>query len=333
MLNGLDFFSGIGGISLALSPWVRTVCYVETAPYCQAVLQARQGAGDLETAPIWDDVTIFDPEPWAGAVDIITGGFPCQDISLAGSGAGLAGECTGLFFEIIRCAGVIRPAFIFMENVPAIVGRGGRDVVGALAEIGYDARWAMLSAFDVGAPQIRERWWCLAHRAGGGAGPVPARSRGKGEGAPDPDRDGEAVAHAELHGRDGFIGDAKPRTLARTANRTGREGAGSPAQAVGGCSTVAHAEGSAERAGLRPREQAGERGRRPGDCCGEGHVSDAPVNEWSGNRSAHPGAPYRPALAQFVLRFPSPSARDHKSGKGRQPDNGHTPQLPEVIGG
>ena len=164
-INGLDLFSGIGGLSLALHPWVRTACYVEIDKYCQAVLQTRMRTSDIDQAPIWDDITTFDPEPWAGHIDIITGGFPCQDISIAGSGAGLAGERSGLFFEIIRCAGVIRPAFIFLENVPAITGRGGREVVGELAALGYDARWAVLSAYDVGADHERERWWCLAANA------------------------------------------------------------------------------------------------------------------------------------------------------------------------
>lgn len=167
MLNGLDLFSGIGGISLALKPWVRTVCYVEIEPYCQAVLQARIRDGNLCDAPIWDDVTTFDPAPWAGRVDIIFGGFPCVDISLAGKGAGLEGERSGLFWEIIRCAGEIRPAFIFLENVPAITERGGNEVVGALAALGYDCRWGVLSAYDVGAPHQRERWWCLAADTGG----------------------------------------------------------------------------------------------------------------------------------------------------------------------
>ncbi len=163
MLNGLDLFSGIGGISLALNPWVRTVCYVENDRYCQGVLQSRIRDGDLEAAPIWDDVTTFEPRPWVGAVDIVTAGFPCQDISLAGNGAGLEGERSGLFWEIARIAGEIRPAYIFLENVPAITGRGGREVVGALASLGYDCRWGVLSAFDVGADHERDRWWCLAH--------------------------------------------------------------------------------------------------------------------------------------------------------------------------
>ena len=165
MLNGLDLFSGIGGISLALRPWARTVCYVESEPYCQQVLRERIAEGQLDDAPIWDDVRTFDPRPWRGLVDIVAGGFPCQDISTAGRGAGLAGERSGLFTEIIRIAGDLRPRFIFLENVAAICadGRGGWDVVGALAALGYDARWGVLSAFDVGAPHLRERWWCLAH--------------------------------------------------------------------------------------------------------------------------------------------------------------------------
>ncbi len=163
MLNGLDLFSGIGGISLALNPWVRTVCYVENDRYCQGVLQSRIRDGDLEAAPIWDDVTTFEPGPWVGVVDIITGGFPCQDISLAGTGPGLEGKRSGLFWEIMRLAEEIKPTFIFIENVPAICTRGGPEVIEALASLGYDSRWGVLSAYDVGADHERKRWWLLAH--------------------------------------------------------------------------------------------------------------------------------------------------------------------------
>lgn len=163
-LNGLDLFSGIGGISLALRPWVRTICYVEIERYCQAVLASRMGEGCLDVAPIWDDVRSLDGKSWRGVVDIIAGGFPCQDISTAGRGAGLEGERSGLFFEIIRLASEIRPRFIFLENVPAIIvdGRGGWDAVGELAALRYDCRWGLLSAADVGAAHERDRWWCLA---------------------------------------------------------------------------------------------------------------------------------------------------------------------------
>ena len=163
MLNGLDIFSGIGGVSLAIKPWVRTVAYCESSRFRRGVLLSRMRAGVLDEAPIWDDVRTLRPEVFAVPVDIISGGFPCQDISLAGSGAGLAGKRSGLFWEIIRLAGDLQPAFVFLENVPAITGRGGLAVAGAFASLGYDARWGLLSAADVGAPHIRERWWFLAH--------------------------------------------------------------------------------------------------------------------------------------------------------------------------
>lgn len=198
-LNGLDLFSGIGGISLALQPWVRTVCYVEIESFPLRVLQKQIKLGNLDDAPIWDDVKTFDPGPWIGAVDIISGGFPCQDISAAGKGAGLEGERSGLFFEIIRLAGEIRPRFIFLENVPAVTAfdRGGGDVVGALTALQYDCRWGIVSAFDVGAPHQRDRWWLLAHtnsdrepQQEGGFRNFGGRIGNGGEDLADPDGDG-----------------------------------------------------------------------------------------------------------------------------------------------
>lgn len=95
--------------------------------------------------------------------EIIYGGFPCQDISVAGRGEGLGGERSGLFSEIVRLASELRPQFIFLENVPAIRTRGADVVVGELAHIGYDSRWLTLSAAEIGANHIRERWWLLAN--------------------------------------------------------------------------------------------------------------------------------------------------------------------------
>jgi DNA (cytosine-5)-methyltransferase 1 len=98
-----------------------------------------------------------------GYVDVIFGGFPCQDISVAGHGKGLEGERSGLFFEILRLAKEIKPSFIFLENVPAITSRGGLQVVREIAEMGYDCRWCIISAESIGAPHKRERWFLLAH--------------------------------------------------------------------------------------------------------------------------------------------------------------------------
>ena len=161
-IRGLDLFSGIGGISMALSPWVQTIAYCECEPYAQAVLMERMQSGDLDIAPIWDDIRTLNREILDNEIDIIFGGFPCQDISVAGNGKGLAGERSGLFFEIMRLAKEYKPSFIFLENVPAITGRGLDTVATEITSLGYDCRWGVLSAYDVGAPHQRERWFCLA---------------------------------------------------------------------------------------------------------------------------------------------------------------------------
>jgi DNA (cytosine-5)-methyltransferase 1 len=159
-LRGLDLFSGIGGLSLALEPWVETVSYCERDRHAQGVLLSRMLDGRLDAAPIWDDITTLRgrdlPE-----IDIIFGGFPCQDLSAAGRGAGLAGERSGLFFEICRLIDETRPALIFLENVPAIRTRGLHTVVEELSSRGFQCRWTCLSAEEVGAPHKRERWFLL----------------------------------------------------------------------------------------------------------------------------------------------------------------------------
>jgi DNA (cytosine-5)-methyltransferase 1 len=164
-LSGLDLFSGIGGIGLALDEWVRVVAYCERDKYAQSVLLSRMAERQIASAPIWDDVTTLRGE-MLPRIDIIFGGFPCQDISSAGLRAGLAGERSGLFFEIVRLAKETRAPFVFLENVPAIRTRGLREVVGAFAKMGYDSRWTCLSASSLGAPHKRERWFLLAHANG-----------------------------------------------------------------------------------------------------------------------------------------------------------------------
>lgn len=168
-MNGLDLFSGIGGISLALHEWVKPVAYCEIDKYCQAVLLSRMSNGQLPRAPIWDDIVSLDGHKFYGHIDIIYGGFPCQDISCAGLGKGLEGKRSGLFFEILRLAKEIKPSYIFLENVPAITSRGGLQVVREIAEMGYDCRWCVISAASVGALHRRERWFLLAHSKHDGA--------------------------------------------------------------------------------------------------------------------------------------------------------------------
>jgi DNA (cytosine-5)-methyltransferase 1 len=161
-MNGLDLFSGIGGISYGLRKYIRPIAYCEIEPYCQAVLLSRMADESICDAPIWDDITTLSGLPFDGSVDIIYGGFPCQDISVAGHGKGLEGERSGLFFEIVRLAKEIKPRFIFLENVPAITSRGGLRVVREIAEMGYDCRWCVISAASVGAMHKRDRWFLLA---------------------------------------------------------------------------------------------------------------------------------------------------------------------------
>lgn len=163
MLNGLDLFSGIGGISIALSPWVKPIAYCENESYAQGVLLSRMAEGYLPVAPIWDDIRTLKADMLPCRPDIIYGGFPCQDISTAGHGVGLEGERSGLFYEIVRLAEEIKPTFIFLENVPAIRTRGLREVGKQLATLRYDCRWGMLSAYDMGAPHYRERWFLLGY--------------------------------------------------------------------------------------------------------------------------------------------------------------------------
>ena len=165
-MNELALFAGAGGGILGGKRlgW-RTVCAVEIDPYCRSVLLARQRDGMLPHFPIWDDVRTFDGQPWRGHIDVISGGFPCQDISAAGKGAGLAGARSGLWAEFARIIGEIRPRFAFIENSPLLRCRGLVTVLQDLARLGYDARWGVLGADDVGAPHRRKRMWIVATNA------------------------------------------------------------------------------------------------------------------------------------------------------------------------
>jgi len=162
-MNELALFAGAGGGILGgyLLGW-RTVCAVEINPYCASVLCARQNDGILPPFPIWDDVRTFDGRPWRGIVDVVSGGFPCQDISCAGRGAGIDGERSGLWSEMARIIGEVRPRCAWVENSPMLTVRGIDRVLGDLAEMGYDARWGIVSAADAGAPHLRKRIWIMA---------------------------------------------------------------------------------------------------------------------------------------------------------------------------
>lgn len=162
-LNELALFAGAGGGILGghLLGW-RTVCAVEWEQYPASVLCARQNDGLLPPFPIWDDVQTFDGKPWRGIVDVVSGGFPCTDISAAGKGAGIDGEASGMWREMARIIHEVRPRYVFVENSPMLTSRGLGRVLGDLAAMGFDARWGVLGAADVGAPHQRDRIWIVA---------------------------------------------------------------------------------------------------------------------------------------------------------------------------
>jgi DNA (cytosine-5)-methyltransferase 1 len=170
-MNELALFAGAGGGILGgkLLGW-RTVCAVEWDAYARDVLVARQNDGCLDPFPIWDDVQTFDGLPWRGAVDVVSGGFPCQDISVAGKGVGIDGKRSGMWKHMARIVREVGPRFVFVENSPALTVRGLGVVLGDLAAMGYDADWGVLGAIHAGAPHKRERIWIVAQSIGAGTG-------------------------------------------------------------------------------------------------------------------------------------------------------------------
>lgn len=161
-LKLLDLFSGIGGFSLGLerSGGFETVAFCEIAPKCRHLLTHH-----WPSVPVFPDITTLTGDD-VGPVDAICGGFPCQDISFAGKGAGLAGERSGLWREYARLVRELRPAFVIVENVSALLGRGLGEVLGDLAALGYDAWWDCIPASAIGAPHRRDRLWIVAYAGG-----------------------------------------------------------------------------------------------------------------------------------------------------------------------
>jgi DNA (cytosine-5)-methyltransferase 1 len=159
----LDLFSGIGGFSLGLerTGGFETVAFCEIEPFPRRVL-----AKHWPEVPIYDDVRTLTVDRLAAdgiSVDVICGGFPCQDISLAGGGAGLDGERSGLWSEYARIIGELRPRYIIVENVAALLGRGLGRVLGDLAALWYDAEWHCIPASYAGLRHLRDRVWIVAY--------------------------------------------------------------------------------------------------------------------------------------------------------------------------
>jgi DNA (cytosine-5)-methyltransferase 1 len=298
-LRILDLFSGIGGFSLGLErAGMQTVAFCEIEPFCQAVLRKH-----WPNIPCYDDIRTLTAKRLAedgiGPVDVICGGFPCQDISVAGKGAGITGSRSGLWAEYARLIGEIRPRYVIVENVAALLVRGMERVLGDLSEIGYDAEWHVISAADVGAPHLRKRVWIVAY-------PHDSESARLGQ-----------------HGR--------PLLPIKESIRLGRSGAFmEDARSAGwGAGNLCH-QGNNGR-GISEGETTGtvEPGKTP-PFMADTEEWGKPVNESSRGEAWRLGGASWWAVEPNVGRVANgvPSRVDRLRGLG----NAVVPQIPEIIG-
>jgi len=193
-----SLFAGIGGMDLGFERAGLTCKWqVEIDPHARRVL-----AKHWPDVRRHDDVRTFPPDDGADwSVDVVAGGFPCQDISFAGKGAGLAGERSGLWYEFARVVRVLRPRYVVVENVAALLVRGLDAVLGTLASLGYDAEWEILPAAAFGAPHIRNRVFLVAHAASIGREPWTGREGSAGERRAESGPRGEVLSDTECPGR------------------------------------------------------------------------------------------------------------------------------------
>lgn len=171
MIRVLDLFSGVGCFSLGLerTGGFKTVAFCEIKEFQRSILSKH-----WPEVPCYHDVRLLDADTLSRdglSVDLICGGFPCQDVSIAGRGAGIDGSRTGLWRDAIRLVSETKPRYVILENVPKIRSRGLEHLLLALSEIGYDAEWHCIPAAHVGAPQRRDRLWIIAYRQGHTLGP------------------------------------------------------------------------------------------------------------------------------------------------------------------
>jgi DNA (cytosine-5)-methyltransferase 1 len=201
-MNFLSLFSGIGGLDLGLErAGMRCVSQVEIDPFCRKVL-----AKHWPHVPRFEDVRMFDPDCINERIDLIAGGFPCQDVSTAGTMRGFSGQRSSLYREVIRLVCAVHPRFVLMENVAGLFvdGRIG-TVLGDLAAIGFNAEWDCIPACALGAHHIRDRVFILAHRERGGWSPSVFEGirRAVGKTSDQASRKGAAKAVASLLGGEG----------------------------------------------------------------------------------------------------------------------------------
>lgn len=234
-MNVLDLFSGIGGFSLGLErAGMRTVAFCECEPYAQAVLRKH-----WPKVPCYANIRDVSAARLAAdgiSADLVCGGFPCQDISLAGKGEGLTGARSGLWSEFFRLIEELRPRYAIIENVSALRARGLETILGQLASIGFDAQWHCIPAVAVGAPHQRDRVWIIAYSGG-------------------KQHEGESLAHAGASAA-GFLetsvantyGDARHE---RRSNHATQEQGGRNTHRGGECKDLSHT--NRERLAERPQ--------------------------------------------------------------------------------
>lgn len=314
-MRTLSLFSGIGGMDLGLErAGFEIVAQCEREPFCRAVL-AKHWPG----VPCFDDVRTIDPDA-VGQVDCVCGGFPCQDVSVAGKGAGVdAGERSGLWREMFRVIDALRPRWVIAENVPALRTRGADRVLGDLEEIGYASWPIVVGASHVGAPHKRHRVFIVAYAEGRGRSDAPrADARELREAA-----DASQGRTVQPGGRRPVVGHAAGGGAGAVP-----AGQGEPRQAQG------HADGAGE--GLVGYPHGHPLRQQPGRCGRTG-----------GTDQTFPGWPSRPGNSQHaweaprVIERPVGRAADGASIRLVRASNRHAlrgfgnavvPQVAELIG-
>lgn len=336
----LDLFSGIGGFSLGLErAGFETVAFCEPNPFCQAVLKHH-----WPTVPVYEDVRELSADRLANdgiTFDAICGGFPCQDISVAGKGAGLAGARSGLWWEFHRLIAETRPKWVIAENVSALRSRGLDEVLGSLAALGYDAEWHCIPASAVGAPHRRDRIWIVAYP--NNYGRVSAENT---EGDSEGNDGSQAGANsAKQFARSSDMGSdirrSTPETLADAdseqqqsmLNRSGLEGSGeaAPAGQMDSYVPSSRRDGAWESDvadSSCPRLERGEWLRNVAEkTSGRPSSADGAITERSANggRQSHPWHS-EPGVGRVADGVPNRMDRLRALG------NAVVPQIPEIIG-
>lgn len=314
----LDLFSGIGGFSLGLErAGMQTVAFCEIDPYCRRVL-----AKHWPDVPIYDDVRTLTADALRRdgiAVDLICGGFPCQDLSFAGKRAGLEGARSGLWGEYRRLIGELRPRFVIVENVPGLLSLGMATVLGDLAALGYDATWDCLPASAIGAPHRRDRVWIVAHTDGDQLRQQSRRVHGT-------DRSGSAQPRND--------GEARSNMADTTNNGLGRR-----QQFEESSESARHVADADSRSGEAGLQRSGRKARTPTDQRRQGRVRNADLHglEVGQGIAGDTRQERSPALgADWWLVEPDvgrvahgvPARVDRLKALG----NAVVPQIPEIIG-